>query len=187
MPEILGKTLTFDYDRLNTNSRLATKQEPGSFVLHIAQTRLSDTAFYFCLKSQKINVTFLNGTFLRIKGPEPDVIAVTQENLSDPVHEGDSVSLQCSVLSQSEKKTCPEERRVFWFRVSSEQSLSSLIYVQNEGDGKCEHNPETQSGQSCVFNFVKDNISFSDSGTYYCALAACGKVVFGNGTKLEFE
>lgn len=118
---------------------------------------------------------------------EPDITAVTQDSLSDAVHEGDSVSLHCSVLSHLEKKTCPEERKVFWFRVSSPQSHPSLIYAQNEGDGKCEENPESQSGQSCVFNFVKDNISSLDTGTYYCALAACGMVVFGNGTKLEFK
>ncbi|XP_027865478.1 T-cell surface glycoprotein CD8 beta chain-like [Xiphophorus couchianus] len=118
---------------------------------------------------------------------EPDITAVTQDSLSDAVHEGDSVSLHCSVLSHLEKKTCPEERKVFWFQVSSPQSHPSLIYAQNEGDGKCEENPESQSGQRCVFNFVKDNISSSDTGTYYCALAACGMVVFGNGTKLEFK
>ncbi|XP_032411552.1 T-cell surface glycoprotein CD8 beta chain-like [Xiphophorus hellerii] len=118
---------------------------------------------------------------------EPDITAVTQDSLSDAVHEGDSVSLHCSVLSHLEKKTCPEERKVFWFQVSSPQSHPSIIYAQNEGDGKCEENPESQSGQRCVFNFVKDSISSSDTGTYYCALAACGMVVFGNGTKLEFK
>ncbi|XP_014851846.1 PREDICTED: uncharacterized protein LOC106923373 [Poecilia mexicana] len=187
MPDILGSTFTFNYPESNTYSRISTKQEPGSFVLHLARTRLSDTAFYFCLRTQKHNLTFLNGTLLRIKESEPDVTVVTQDSLSDAVHEGDSVSLHCSVLSQLEKKTCPEERKVFWFRVSSPQSRPSLIYAQNEGDGKCGDDPESQFGQSCVFNFVKDNISSSDTGTYYCALAACGMVVFGNGTKLEFQ
>ncbi|XP_007550335.2 uncharacterized protein LOC103136839 [Poecilia formosa] len=187
MPDILGSTFTFNYPKSNTYSRISTKQEPGSFVLHLARRRLSDTAFYFCLRTQKHNLTFLNGTLLRIKESEPDVTVVTQDSLSDAVHEGDSVSLHCSVLSQLEKKTCPEERKVFWFRVSSPQSRPSLIYAQNEGDGKCGDDPESQFGQSCVFNFVKDNISSSDTGTYYCALAACGMVVFGNGTKLEFQ
>uniref|UniRef100_A0A3B5KVA7 Ig-like domain-containing protein n=1 Tax=Xiphophorus couchianus TaxID=32473 RepID=A0A3B5KVA7_9TELE len=187
MADILGSTFTFNHPDSDTYSRISTKQEPGSFVLHLAKTRLSDTAFYFCLKTQQYNLTFLNGTFLRIKESEPDITAVTQDSLSDAVHEGDSVSLHCSVLSHLEKKTCPEERKVFWFQVSSPQSHPSLIYAQNEGDGKCEENPESQSGQRCVFNFVKDNISSSDTGTYYCALAACGMVVFGNGTKLEFK
>lgn len=68
MPEILGSTFTFNHPDSDTYSRISTKQEPGSFVLHLAKTRLSDTAFYFCLKTQQYNLTFLNGTFLRIKG-----------------------------------------------------------------------------------------------------------------------
>lgn len=125
--------------------------------------------------------------FLSPPGPEPDVTTITQDPLFDTVHQGDSVSLQCSVLSESENKSCPEKRRVFWYRVSSAHSHPSLIYAQNEDDGKCENNHKTQPGKSCIFNFMKDNISFTDTGTYYCALAACGKVIFGNGTKLEFE
>ncbi|XP_015234688.1 PREDICTED: uncharacterized protein LOC107087552 [Cyprinodon variegatus] len=121
------------------------------------------------------------------QGPKPDYTAVIQDSLSDTVHEGDSVNLQCSIFAQSEKKTCPEESRVFWLRFSSVEKRPSLIYAQKEVEGKCEHNPDPQSGQSCVFSFVKDNISFLDTGTYYCALAACGRVVFGNGTKLEFQ
>uniref|UniRef100_A0A3Q2FLS0 Ig-like domain-containing protein n=1 Tax=Cyprinodon variegatus TaxID=28743 RepID=A0A3Q2FLS0_CYPVA len=183
MPEVLGKTLTFDLDLVNSNSRISTKQEPGSFVLHIAKAIQSDMAFYLCLKSKRLNATFLNGTFLRIKGSEPDYTAIIQDSLSDTVHEGDSLNLQCSIFS--EKKTCPEESRVFWLRFSSGATRPSLIYAQKEFEGKSEHNRDTQSGQSCVFSFVKDNISFLDTGTYYCAVAACGRVVFGNGTKLE--
>ena len=51
--------------------------------------------------------------------------------VSDPVHPGDSVTLQCSVLSDYKNKT-----------------------------------------------------SF-DARTYYCAVATCGEILFGNGTKLE--
>ncbi|KAG7263457.1 hypothetical protein CRUP_038582, partial [Coryphaenoides rupestris] len=37
---------------------------------------------------------------------------------------------------------------------------------------------------SCVYTLPKNNVSSSDAGTYYCALAACGGIVFGSGTKL---
>ena len=36
-----------------------------------------------------------------------------------------------------------------------------------------------------VSTLPKNNVDSSDAGTYYCALAACGEVVFGNGTKLD--
>ncbi|KAG7254265.1 hypothetical protein CRUP_037887, partial [Coryphaenoides rupestris] len=37
---------------------------------------------------------------------------------------------------------------------------------------------------SCVYTLPKNNVDTSDAGTYYCALAACGGIVFGSGTKL---
>ncbi|KAK2848674.1 hypothetical protein Q5P01_008508 [Channa striata] len=30
-------------------------------------------------------------------------------------------------------------------------------------------------------------ISSSDAGTYYCAVATCGQILFGNGTKLDID
>ncbi|KAM9400651.1 uncharacterized protein ACWYII_030497 [Salvelinus alpinus] len=31
------------------------------------------------------------------------------------------------------------------------------------------------------------NLSLSDAGTYYCAVASCGEMLLGNGTKLEMD
>uniref|UniRef100_A0A3Q1ET71 Ig-like domain-containing protein n=1 Tax=Acanthochromis polyacanthus TaxID=80966 RepID=A0A3Q1ET71_9TELE len=185
MPEILGKTYSFDYDDKEVISRIKTKQEPGRFVLHITKTEQSDTAFYYCLISHKANIRVK--IVFNFPGPEPDVTAVIQHFLPDPLHPGDSVALQCSVLSDSEKKTCPEQHSVFWFNIASDESHPSLIYAQTNSGGECETSPEAQSPQSCVYSFVKENVSSSDAGTYYCALVACGMVVFGNGTKLDIE
>ncbi|KAG7269016.1 hypothetical protein CRUP_010730 [Coryphaenoides rupestris] len=41
-----------------------------------------------------------------------------------------------------------------------------------------------KENKSCVYTLPKNNVDTSDAGTYYCALAACGGIVFGNGTKL---
>ncbi|XP_047441777.1 uncharacterized protein LOC125008534 [Mugil cephalus] len=164
-----------------------TKQEPGIFVLRITRTKQSDTAFYYCLKSQNYNISFLTGIFLRVKVPEPDISAVIQNLSTEAVLPGDSVALQCSVFSGSEQKTCPEQHSVYWFRVKPDESYPSLIYTQGNRDEECEKSPDTRPLQSCVYSFFKDNVSYSDTGTYYCALAACGKVVFGNGTKLNIK
>ncbi|KAJ8281791.1 hypothetical protein COCON_G00043100 [Conger conger] len=43
------------------------------------------------------------------------------------------------------------------------------------------------SHESCVYNFPKRNLSLSDAGTYYCAVATCGEILFGNETKMDVE
>ncbi|XP_068590507.1 signal-regulatory protein beta-2-like [Cebidichthys violaceus] len=185
-PEILGGTIAHDYDVVKETRHITAKQEPGKFVLHINKTQLSDTAVYYCMKVSLSTMTFSKGIFLRIKGPEPDITAVTQDFPSDPVRPGDSVTLQCSVLSVSEKKTCPEEHTMSWFKAGSDGSHHSVIYAQRNNSAGCEKSPEAHSPQKCVYSFSK-NVSSSDAGTYYCAVATCGEILFGNGTKLDIE
>ncbi|XP_015217293.1 uncharacterized protein [Lepisosteus oculatus] len=36
--------------------------------------------------------------------------------------------------------------------------------------------------QSCIYDLPKSNLSHSEAGIYYCAVATCGEIVFGNGT-----
>ncbi|XP_074505774.1 signal-regulatory protein beta-2-like [Sebastes fasciatus] len=181
-PEFLGGTFTFDILVVNKAPRFTAEQGPGTFLLHIHKTKPSDTGVYYCIKVNHLKMTFLNGTFLRIKGPDPDITAAPP---SDPVRPGDSVTLQCSVLSDSESKTCPGEHSVFWLRVGSNESHPSLIYAHGNSAG-CEKSLEAHSQQKCVYSFSK-NISSSDTGTYYCAVATCGEILFGNGTKLDVE
>ncbi|XP_078116308.1 uncharacterized protein LOC144524138 isoform X2 [Sander vitreus] len=114
-------------------------------------------------------MTFSKGIFLRIK-----------------VRPGDSETLQCSVLSDSKNKTCPEEHSVFWFRAGSDKSHPSLIYAQGNNSDGCEKSPEALSSQKCIYSFSK-TVSSSDTGTYYCAVATCGEILFGNGIKLDSE
>ncbi|XP_047441779.1 uncharacterized protein LOC125008537, partial [Mugil cephalus] len=183
-PEFLGGTLTYDVKdsktpQITTNTHITAKQESETFVLHISQTKLSDTGLYYCLKTTKLKMTFMEEIFLIIKGPEPHITTVTEASPSDP----DLVSLQCSVLSDSDNKTCPEDHRVYWFRAKSDESHPSLIYTHQNNTDECERSPETHS-KKCVYSFSKD-VSSSDAGTYYCAVATCGEILFGNGTKLD--
>ncbi|XP_041800551.1 signal-regulatory protein beta-2-like [Chelmon rostratus] len=187
LPDILGKASSFDEKNVKEISHMILKQEPGRFVLNITETRLTDTAFYYCLKSRRFSITFLKGVFLRVEGPEPDITAVVQVPPSDPVHPGDPVTLQCSVLSDSERKTCPGGLGVYWFRAGSHESHPSVIYAPGNSGDECEKSPEARSPHKCVYNFFKDDISSSDAGTYYCAVATCGQMLFGNGTKLDVE
>lgn len=67
-PEILGGTLSYDYEGVSVTGHIAAKQEPGKFVLNINKAQLSDTAVYYCVKVKRLNMTFLKGIFLRVKG-----------------------------------------------------------------------------------------------------------------------
>uniref|UniRef100_A0A669EG43 Ig-like domain-containing protein n=1 Tax=Oreochromis niloticus TaxID=8128 RepID=A0A669EG43_ORENI len=180
--EFLGGTFTFDYDDVNNTSHITVKQEPGTFIMQISKTKLSDTGLYYCIKVRQLAMTFLEGTFLTIKGPEPDVIQVRS---SDRIHSGDQETLQCSVLSKYEKKTCLENPSVYWFRAGSDKSHS--IYVHGNSGDECERSPEAPSQRKCVYSFSRNNISSSDAGTYYCAVATCGEILYGKGTKLDIQ
>nr|XP_046261691.1 basement membrane-specific heparan sulfate proteoglycan core protein-like [Scatophagus argus] len=186
LPELLGGTFAFDYEDVNEAPRITAKQGPGTFLLHIKETKRSDTGVYYCVKVHQVDMKFLNGTFLRIKGSEPDITAVIQEPPSDSVHPGDSVTLQCSVLSDPEDKTCPGGPSVFWFKAGSDESHPSVIYTHGDSGDGCDKSPEAHAPQKCVYSFSK-NVSSSDDGTYYCAVATCGEILFGNGTKLDTE
>ncbi|XP_062414549.1 signal-regulatory protein beta-2-like [Pungitius pungitius] len=185
VPEFFKGTFAFDYDGDNTNRHITTKQEPGTFLLHIHQATQSDTGVYCCLEINTLYVKLKKWTFLRIKGPEADVSVITNSVPSHPVRPGDSVTLQCSVLSVSEETACPEGQKVFWLKAGSDRSPPHVIYVHGNRDG-CEQSPEGLPPHRCVYSFSK-NISSSDAGTYYCAAATCGQMLFGNGTKVETE
>uniref|UniRef100_A0A3Q4G7F0 Ig-like domain-containing protein n=1 Tax=Neolamprologus brichardi TaxID=32507 RepID=A0A3Q4G7F0_NEOBR len=78
--------------------------------------------------------------------------------------------------------TCSGGLSMFWFREGSNPSHPSIIYTDGNRHHKCGNSSATQ--QSCVYQFNK-SISSSDEGTYYCAVATCGKILFGKGTKLQ--
>ncbi|XP_059919785.1 uncharacterized protein LOC132466555 [Gadus macrocephalus] len=110
---------------------------------------------------------------------------VVQQPVSASAQLGDPVALQCSITSQrtDHSNQCQGEPSVYWFR--SGPSHPAAIYMNGNRSGECQNSSGTPSApQSCVYTLPKNNVDSSDAGTYYCALAACGEVVFGNGTKL---
>ncbi|KAM6960366.1 uncharacterized protein LKV04_021930 [Tautogolabrus adspersus] len=47
--------------------------------------------------------------------------------------------------------------------------------------------PRKPNQQSCEYNLPMKSVNYSHAGTYYCAVASCGRILFGNGTKLDLE
>ncbi|XP_026186212.1 signal-regulatory protein beta-2-like isoform X2 [Mastacembelus armatus] len=165
------------------SSRFNVKYTTTLSSLTILRTIQEDEAVYYCAVLTW-NKDQWSGTYLSVKGNSERTsdYSVVQSTVSDPVRPGDSVTLQCSVLSDSESDTCPRNHSVYWFRAGSDESHPNIIYT--DGNNECEKRSDTV--KSCVYHFSKD-ISSSDAGTYYCAVATCGQIYFGNGTKLEVK
>ncbi|CAL8271425.1 unnamed protein product [Boreogadus saida] len=154
--------------------------------LNIRSVSKEDEANYFC---QEQYSNYWSGFFLSVKDPNDQRFVsqtVVQQPVSASAQLGDPVALQCSITSQrtDHSNQCQGEPSVYWFRSGS--SHPAAIYMNGNRSGECQNSSGPPSApQSCVYTLPKNNVDTSDAGTYYCALAACGEVVFGNGTKLD--
>uniref|UniRef100_A0A8C7LTF6 Ig-like domain-containing protein n=1 Tax=Oncorhynchus mykiss TaxID=8022 RepID=A0A8C7LTF6_ONCMY len=142
----------------------------------------SDSATYVCGGINVNVMEFKNGIILILKGGL--FKTVVQQPVSESVQPGDSVTLNCTIHTE----TCAGDHSVYWFRHGSGESPPEIIYTNGDRSDQCEKSPEAGSHtQSCVYNLPKRNLRLSDAGTYYCAVASCGEILFGNGTKLDID
>uniref|UniRef100_A0A8C7TDJ0 Ig-like domain-containing protein n=1 Tax=Oncorhynchus mykiss TaxID=8022 RepID=A0A8C7TDJ0_ONCMY len=185
MPQVVAtvekrKSADFVLNGEFNDIRFTMEKVKVGYLLIINNISRSDEAAYFCGIGSVYEMKFRNGTFLAVKGNL--ISTVEQQPVSDPVHPEDSVTLQCTVLSE----TCTGEHSVYWFRAGSGESNPGVIYTPGNRSDECKKSPETPSPtQSCVYSLSKNNLSLSDAGTYYCAVATCGEILFGNGTNLN--
>ncbi|KAM9510898.1 uncharacterized protein ACWYII_045592 [Salvelinus alpinus] len=190
MPQVVAtlektKSANFVLNGEFNDLRFTMEKVKVGYLLIINNISRSDEAAYFCGIGTVYEMKFRNGTFLAVKGVSQrrsHYQTVEQQPVSDPVQPEDSVTLQCTVLS----KTCTGEHSVYWFRAGSGESYPGVIYTPGNRSDECEKSPETPSPtQSCVYSLSKNNLSLSDAGTYYCAVATCGEILFGNGINLN--
>ncbi|CAM4517197.1 unnamed protein product [Leuciscus chuanchicus] len=199
----------------NGQCKNSSESQTQSCVYNLLKSNISDsdTGIYYCAVAACGEILFGKGTQLnfRVSGDvNPTLLALgvsniiffvlvvflgiklfrgqnkaahttLQQSLIDTLHPGDSVNLQCSIFSES----CAGEHSVYWFRQSLGDS-QGVLYTKGERNGQCKNSSESQT-QSCVYNLLKSNISDSDAGIYYCAVAACGEILFGKGTQLNFK
>ncbi|KAK6292021.1 hypothetical protein J4Q44_G00378060 [Coregonus suidteri] len=170
------------FGEFNNSTRFTATKSGTSFVLTISDARPSDMGMYYCAARDYDAMTFGKGVFLMYGGADSRNQHLTQQSVSESVQPGDSVTLNCTIHTE----TCAGEHSVYWFRHGSGESRPGIIYTHGNRSDQCEKNPEAGSPtQSCVYNLPKRNLSLSDAGTYYCAVASCGEILFGNGTKLD--
>nr|XP_040029910.1 LOW QUALITY PROTEIN: uncharacterized protein LOC120817599 [Gasterosteus aculeatus aculeatus] len=157
----------------NSRFRVTAGETHSLTIMNISK---EDEATYFCFYGSPFSHSFGDGVFLAVKdGSLQKSFHVEQSPEAESVLPGDSVTLQCSLVSRDKEDgvQCPHGHRVFWFR--SGGSHPGFMYTQ-----------DTQPGNtSCVYRLSKRIQNSSDAGTYRCAVASCGQILFGGGTKVD--
>ncbi|XP_030286967.1 uncharacterized protein LOC115589928 [Sparus aurata] len=164
------------YGEFKNNPRFTLVTGDGKNHLKISDLRISDSAAYNCMSS------FLN----TLETSESITVSVTgsawvHQSASEIIQPGGSVTLNCTVHTG----TCDGEHSVYWFKHSPE-SHPGLIYTHGGRNDQCERKDNTQT-HTCVYNLPMKSLNLSHAGTYYCAVASCGHILFGDGTKLDFQ
>ncbi|XP_034532045.1 uncharacterized protein LOC117807098 isoform X2 [Notolabrus celidotus] len=167
------------YDEWKNNSRFTLDTENGGNNLVISDSRVSDTATYFCACSFSITFEFLEGFLVSVKSSDLTVPTFIHQSESETIQPGGSVTLSCTVHTGS----CDGEHSVYWFK-DSEESQPGLIYTSGGQNDQCERE---HNHQTCVYNLPVKSVNRSHAGTYYCAVVSCGHVTFGNRTELELD
>ncbi|KAK2913441.1 hypothetical protein Q8A67_001840 [Cirrhinus molitorella] len=179
------------YGDFKNETRFTVLKKGNYFALTIKKAKPSDTGIYYCGARDYDLTTFSSGLFLNYKGVYTRQLHIRQflsakdsgtllnEHKFNP---GDFVNFHCSVLT--EKKA--GNHSVYWFRHESGDTHPGIIYKHGNINDRCEKSSEKDSHvRSCVYNLLKKNLSLTDAGTYYCAVATCGEILFGNGSRLE--
>uniref|UniRef100_A0A671XY91 Uncharacterized LOC115589926 n=1 Tax=Sparus aurata TaxID=8175 RepID=A0A671XY91_SPAAU len=159
------------YGEFKNNPRFTLVTGDGKNHLKISDLRISDSAAYNCMSS------FLN----TLETSESITVTWVHQSVLEIIQPGGSVTLNCTVHTG----TCDGEHRVYWFK-HSQESHPGLIYTHGGRNDQCERKDNTQT-HTCVYNLPMKSLNLSHAGTYYCAVASCGHILFGNGTKLDFE
>ncbi|KAI4882002.1 hypothetical protein NFI96_003722, partial [Prochilodus magdalenae] len=142
------------------HSRFSVDEE--KFDLSIKGVKEEDIGIYYCGNEELRSLKFISGTLLLFAEEKTD---------HHPPPEPDKH--QCSV--QTVTLSCSGEHSVYWIRHGSGEPHPGIIYTPRYTSDECENSSETDSStQSCVYKLPKRNLSLSDAGTYYCAVAACG-------------
>ncbi|XP_039866229.1 uncharacterized protein LOC120720570 [Simochromis diagramma] len=163
------------------DSRFTVIKKASQYFLTIRNVSKEDEATYFCYTGTDYAPKFSGGTFLAVNDHiHHSSVYVKQSPQKASVHLGDSVTLNCSIFSNNNEKSvqCLDEHRVYWFRIGLEGFDPNIIYTLRKSR-------DEERKRSCVYSLSKTIQNSSDAGTYYCAVVTCGKILFGEGTKVE--
>ncbi|XP_041821051.1 uncharacterized protein LOC121626545 [Chelmon rostratus] len=163
------------------NPRFTLETKDGKNHLTISNLQISDSATYYCISCNAFKFEFAGRNTVSVKGSGVNIPTLVHQSASDTIQPGGSETLNCTVHTG----TCDEEHSVYWFKIF-EEPHPGLIYTHGGRNDQCERKPNTQT-HTCVYNLPMKSLNLSHAGIYYCAVVSCGHIVFGNGTKLDFE
>ncbi|MEQ2302471.1 hypothetical protein AMECASPLE_007098 [Ameca splendens] len=168
------------HKQFKDSKRLSVYTGEGLFSLRISNVQDPDSALYYCGYTIITVTEFDKGTFLLLKNSSCRSILHQPDSIS--VQPGGSVTLNCTVLIGN----INGEHSVYWYKKNSEGSFLGTLYTMTRSGGLCVRSSKNNSPlNSCVFSLPKRNVSVSDAATYYCAVASCGQILFGAGTRLS--
>nr|XP_043896755.1 uncharacterized protein LOC122778727 [Solea senegalensis] len=159
------------------NPRFKVTEGDSNYILSITDVVKEDEGTYFCQNGTAYSQTFVYGNFLAVNDQsQQSNVFVKQSPETASVHPGFTVTLQCSLLSQNigNRVECPDDQMVYWFRAASQHSHPGIVYTNRSTEKR-----------SCVYSLTKTIEDSTDAGTYYCAVAICGEILFGEGTEVE--
>ncbi|KAJ0055994.1 hypothetical protein NL108_017225 [Boleophthalmus pectinirostris] len=167
------------YTDFHNNDRFKLDNKDKKNNLEITNVKISDSAVYHCIRCVGHFMDFLATVYVTVKnfhsGFQIDQMAL------ETVKPGRSLVLNCKVKFG----TCAGQYRVHWFK-QSEESAAGVLYSHGGSSDQCDNNTNT-STNSCVYSLPIHNVSSEQTGTYYCAVDACGQVLFGNGTSVNMK
>ncbi|CAN9501331.1 unnamed protein product [Ophioblennius macclurei] len=165
----------FSLDEIKDYPRFKMDCQSGKALLTITDLNTSDSALYHCMFFSYQNPTFSVSVTVSVKGFGSDATLIRQPG-SEMIRPPGSVTLDCTVHTGS----CDGEHHVYWYK-ESEESLPVLFHTHGGRNDQCDTQDNT-----CFYQLPMDNLTQADAGMYYCAVAACGQVLFGKGTQLDF-
>ncbi|KAM9424399.1 immunoglobulin kappa light chain-like [Pholidichthys leucotaenia] len=163
------------HNEFKNSSRFKLEAKNCAHHLSISDLQVSDSATYYCASCYTYVLNFTEGTIVTVKGPGLKSQPLVYQSVCETIQLEGSVTLNCTVQTGS----CDGQHSVYWFKIH-ENSHRVLIDTQGRRDDQCE-------AHTCVYKLQMTKLNLSHTGTYYCAVASCGHIIFGNGTKLDFS
>nr|ABH12083.1 anti-cocaine catalytic scFv antibody [synthetic construct] len=168
----------------------------NQFFLHLNSVTTDDSATYYCARYHYYGSSHWGqGTTVTVSsggggsggggsGGGGSDIVITQEELSNPVTSGESVSISC----RSSKSLLYKDGKTYlnWFLQRPGQSPQLLIYLMStRASGVSDR--FSGSGSGTDFTLEISRVKAEDVGMYYCQQFVDYPFTFGSGTKLEIK